>query len=279
MNSQKINQPVKVHPTSIVHHDCTLRNGVEIGPFCLIGQNVTIGEGTHLISHITISGSTTLGRNCIVYPNAALGGRPQDVKYNNEPSALIIGDNAVIREGVTISIGTAGGDMVTRIGDRAHIMAGVHVAHDCQIGDNVTLVNGVGLAGHVTVGNGAIVAGMAGVHQWCRIGTLAFVAGGSKVSRDVLPFSVVKGDRARTIGINEVGLRRVGWGDDRISTLQTAMRLYQEHGQVSLVKLAETEHQKGDLVHWLDFAAASRRGLCLSKEAAAHITQESKSKI
>ena len=270
MDPQPAFKPAAVHPTSIVHGDCSLGRGVEVGPFCIIGPNVTLGEGTRLISHVTISSSTSLGRNCTVYPNAVVGCRPQDVKYAGEYSGLNIGDNAVIREGVTISIGTAGGNMFTRIGNRVHLMAGVHIGHDCQLGDNVTIANGVGLAGHVTIGDGAVLGGLAAVHQWCRIGTMAFVGGGSMVTRDVLPFSTVQGDRARTIGLNGEGLRRAGWGNDRISALQAALKLYLEGGQANLTKLMETEHKGNDILQMLDFARMSMRGICLPKQACAH---------
>lgn len=278
--------PPFIHPSSVVHRQSTLGRGVHVGPFSVIGPHVTLGEGTRLISHVAVFASTSLGRNCVVYPNTTLGSPPQDLKYageeEEEDSRLLIGDDVIIRENVTINVGTKTGDgggckMPTRIGDRVRIMSGAHIAHDCHLDDDVLIITGVGLAGHVTVGRGAIVAGQAGVHQWCRIGTLAFVAGGSKVTRDVLPFSTVQGDRAKTVGINTEGLIRRR-DTDRISAVEAAMKTYFAEGQQGLLaklKDCKENNSDADIRHILEFAKISARGICppkyISRKASARI--------
>ncbi|KAH8125459.1 trimeric LpxA-like protein [Trichoderma asperelloides] len=219
-------QNTYVHPTSLLGSDCILGNNVKIGPFCHVGANVTIGDGTELISIVTILSSTSLGKDCKVYPFAVLGGPPQDKKYSGENTALVIRNGTIIREFVSIHTGTADEGGTTRIGNRCYIMTNVHVGLDCQIDDDVVLATGAGLAGHVSVGRSAIASGQTGIHQFCRIGQLAFVGGGSIVTGDILPFSTVIGNRARTVGLNNEGLRRRGWTSERMSILRTALVIF-----------------------------------------------------
>lgn len=180
-NSQA-HQQAKVHPTAIIDSTCELGPGVEIGPYCVIGPDVQIGDGTKLISHVTILNSTRVGKRCSIFPNAVLGGPAQEYEVDPAKAALIVGDDCVIRECVTIHLSSKGKDKPTRIGNRNLIMATVHVGHDCELADDVTLVTGVGLAGHTQIARGVIVSGMAGVHQHCRLGEYSFVAAGAKAS-------------------------------------------------------------------------------------------------
>lgn len=254
-----------VHPTSLLDSDCILGNNVKIGPFCHVGANVTIGDGTELISNVTIISSTSLGKDCKVYPFAVLGGSPQDKKYSGENTALVIGNETIIREFVSIHTGTADGGGITRIGNRCYIMTNVHVGHDCQIDDDAVLATGAGLAGHVSVGRGAIVSGQSGIHQFCRIGQLAFVGGGSMVTGDVLPFSTVIGNRARTVGLNNEGLRRREWTSERISILRAALVTLLKTGQQGLESFLKESGDSTDVQVLLDFVKGSTRVICPPK--------------
>jgi UDP-N-acetylglucosamine acyltransferase len=185
-----------IHATAVVDPSAKLGTGVEIGPFCLIGPDVELGDGVAILSHAVITGRTTLGADCRVYPFASIGQTPQDVKYHGEPSTLSIGPKTIIREHVTVNPGTEGGHMATKVGANCLLMIGAHVAHDCELGDNVTLVNGATLGGHVTIGEGAIIGGLSAVHQFVRIGAYAFVGGMSGVAADLIPFGMAI-DKAR----------------------------------------------------------------------------------
>ncbi len=214
-----------IHATAVVDPGAKLGTDVEIGPFCLIGPNVELGAGVVAHSHAVITGHTTLGSKCQVYPFASIGQTPQDVKYHGEPSTLSIGSNTVIREHVTINPGTEGGHMATKVGANCLLMIGAHVAHDCEIGDSVTLVNGATLGGHVTIGEGAIIGGLSAVHQFVRIGAYAFVGGMSGIAADVIPFGMAIGNRANLCGLNIVGLKRKGFPREQIHELRQAYRM------------------------------------------------------
>lgn len=247
-----------VHPTSILHETCVLGQNVEIGPYCCIGPDVTVGDGTRLISNVTIIGSTSLGKDCTVFPYASLGAPGQTFNRPSEDTRLVIGDKTVIREFVSIHTGTC-------IGQRCLIMTNVHIGHDCELEDNVTIVAGAGLAGHVFVESYATIAGMVGVHQWNRIGRLAYVGGGSMVTRDVLPFSTVLGDRAKTVGINTEGLMRQGWTSERISTVANAVRGFLTEGEGGLQEALERSGYSSDILSIVEFVKVSSRGVCASR--------------
>jgi len=214
-----------IHATAVVDPSAKLGTDVEIGPFCLIGPNVELGDGVVAHSHAVITGRTTLGAKCRVYPFASIGQTPQDVKYHGEPSTLSVGSNTVIREHVTINPGTEGGHMATKVGANCLLMIGAHVAHDCELCDNVTLVNGATLGGHVTIGEGAIIGGLSAVHQFVRIGAYAFVGGMSGIAADVIPFGMAIGNRANLCGLNIVGLKRKGFPREQIHELRQAYRM------------------------------------------------------
>lgn len=259
-----------IHPSAIVDDTAQIDASASVGPFCIIGPNVRIGPRTRLLSHVVIEGKTSLGCDNVVHPFARIGGAPQDKKYRGELTALHIGDHNVVREGVTINVGTAAGGGCTRIGSHCLLMAYSHIAHDCRLGDDVILVNSVGLAGHVDIDDGAIVGGLAGIHQHCRVGRLAFVGGGAMVTQDVLPFCIAQGDRASLAGPNLVGLRRHGWQHRRIHVLRQALRqLFCSSGtrQANLNAL-ETglalEHD--DVSEMCRFARAAERGVCVLRE-------------
>ncbi len=215
----------EIHPTAVVSSEAKLGNGVSIGPYCVVGGEVSLGDGARLVSHVVVDGKTSVGAGTVVYPFASLGLRPQDLKYHGEPSTLEIGSNNQIREYVTMNPGTEGGGMATRVGNDCLFMVGAHVAHDCQVGDHVILANNATLAGHVSVGSFAIIGGLSAVHQFVRIGDHAMIGGMSGVENDVIPYGMVKGERAHLAGLNIVGLERRGFGREEIHALRNAYRL------------------------------------------------------
>ena len=222
---------VNIHPTAIVHSGAELGEGVTIGPYCVISDHVKVGDDTVCKAHVNIEGATSIGSNCTIYPFTSLGTIPQDLKYDGEYAELKIGDYNVIREHVTMNIGTAGDSRLTRVGHHGLFMVGSHVAHDCIIGDHVVLANNATLAGHVIVGDYAIIGGLSGIHQFVRIGEHAMIGGISAVNNDVIPYGVVKGERAQLAGLNLVGLRRRGFEREHIFDLRQAYKLlFQEPG-------------------------------------------------
>ena len=214
-----------IHATAAVDASAKLGTNVEVGPFCVIGPDVELGDGVVIHSHAVIAGRTSLGAGCKVFPFASVGMPPQDVKYHGESSTLSIGPNTIIREHVTINPGTEGGHMATKVGANCLLMIGAHVAHDCELGDNVTLVNGATLGGHVSIGDGAIIGGLSAVHQFVRIGAYAFVGGMTGITADVIPFGMAIGNRANLVGLNVVGLKRKGFPREQIHELRQAYRM------------------------------------------------------
>lgn len=214
-----------VHPTAVVSPRAELGEGVSVGPFAIVGDDVRVGDRTRVGAHVVVEGPTTLGADNVVFPFAALGHPPQDLKFAGERTELVVGDRNQIREYVTLHRGTAGGGGVTRVGSDNLLMVGVHVAHDCVVGDRCILANNATLAGHVTIESDATVGAFSPVHQFCRVGRHAFIGGGSIVVQDVLPFSRCQGNHARCFGENSVGLKRKGFGDDEIRRIHRAFRL------------------------------------------------------
>jgi len=214
-----------IHATALVDPSAKLGANVEIGPFCVVGPHAELGDGVVLHAHVVINGRTTIGEKTKVYPFAALGHPPQDIKYHDEPSRITIGANTLIREHVTIHPGTETGKMATKVGSNCFLMIGAHIAHDCQIGDNVTLVNNATLGGHVSIGDGAIIGGLSAIHQYVRIGSYAFVGGMTGIGADLIPFGMAIGNRANLSGLNIVGLRRRGFPREQIHELRQAYRM------------------------------------------------------
>jgi UDP-N-acetylglucosamine acyltransferase len=214
-----------IHPSAVVAPEARIAETAIVGPFCVVGPGVELGEGAELVSHVAVAGITRIGARTRIFPFASIGHAPQDKKFGGEASSLEIGEDNVIREGVTMNPGTEGGGMVTRVGSRGLFMAGVHVGHDCQVGDDVILANNATLAGHVTLGDFAALGGLSAVHQFCRIGRHAFVGGMTGVERDVIPYGMAIGDRARLVGLNLRGLQRRGFAKEEIQHLRAAYGL------------------------------------------------------
>ncbi|HMO17032.1 MAG TPA: acyl-ACP--UDP-N-acetylglucosamine O-acyltransferase [Oligoflexia bacterium] len=213
-----------VHGTAIVAEGADIGQDVFIGPYCVVGQNVKIGKGTKLHSHVIIDGYTSLGEYNELFPFASIGTVPQDLKFKGEPSTLTIGDRNKIREYVTIQPGTEHGGMKTVVGSSNLFMANCHIGHDSSVGSSNVFANSVAIAGHVRVENNIIFGGLSAVHQFCRIGSLSLVAGGAMVNLDVPPFCLVQGDRASLRGLNLIGLQRAGFSPEDISCLKRVYR-------------------------------------------------------
>jgi UDP-N-acetylglucosamine acyltransferase len=214
-----------IHPTSIIEQGAKIGDRVSVGPFCHVGSEAVIGDDVELISHVVIIGPTTLGSGSKVYPNAILGGDPQNTKHKGGYTTLIIGKNCVIREGVTMHRGTDGSRGVTTVGDNCMFLAYAHVAHDCIIGDNVTFSNNVMIGGHVTIGNNVIIGGGAAIHQFTRVGHHAFIGGLAALAHDLIPYGMAIGNHAYLGGLNIVGMKRSGMARPEIHNLRHAVRM------------------------------------------------------
>ena len=215
----------EVHPTAIVEDGARLAAGVKVGPFCVVGKDVTLGERVELLSHVVVAGTTKVGAGTRIFPFASIGHQPQDLKYKGEPCSLTIGTDCIIREAVTMNPGTEGGGSVTTVGNGCAFLANSHVGHDCVVGDGVIFSNNVMLAGHCTVGDYAIIGGGAAVIQYARIGHQAFVGGMSGLEHDLIPYGMALGNRAYLSGLNIVGLQRRGFSRTDIHDLRRAYRL------------------------------------------------------
>src|SRR5215475_5744598 len=257
----------KVHPTAVVEPGAELAEDVEVGPFCIIGANVKLAAGVKLISHVVVAGRTSIGARTSVYPFASIGHRPQDLKYKGEASSLTVGSDCMIREGVTMNPGTAGGGMQTVVGDRCAFLANSHVGHDCHVGNNVVFSNNVMLAGHCSIGDFAILGGGAAVIQFTRVGAHSFLGGMSGLENDLIPYGMAFGNRAHLSGLNIVGLQRRGFSREDIHSLRRAYRaLFADEG--TLVERAEDVEKefKDDAIvaEILAFIRVrGKRGLCV----------------
>ena len=215
---------MSIHPTAIIEDGAQLGADVEIGPFCIVGPKATLGDGVRLISQVRISGDTSVGARTVVHPGAVLGGEGQIRGNTATDTRLVIGEDNVIREGVTMNLGSAKGHGVTVIGARGYYMAMSHIGHDCHVGDDVTMANGVLLAGHVEVGDGAIFGGLAAVQQFGRIGRGAMLGGVSGANSDVIPYGMAWGAHAMLNGLNLIGLKRRGLSREHIHGMRAAYR-------------------------------------------------------
>ena len=255
---------MNIHPTAVISAEARIHPSVRIGPYTVIEGEVEIGEGTEIGPHCVITGPTRIGRNNRIYSHAALGGDPQDKKFRGERCELVIGDGNTIREFTTFSRGTGDGGGVTRMGDDNWIMAYVHIAHDCQIGNHTIFANNASLAGHAEVGDWAILGGFSGVHQFCKIGAHAFVGMGSLVNADVPPFVMTSTQYAEPRTINAEGLKRRGFGPERIRAIKNAYRTVYMAGKPLEEAKAELRAQAAesdDVKLMLDFIEASSRGI------------------
>ncbi len=258
----------KIHPTALIAPGAQIDADAEIGPYTLIGAQVTIGARTTVGAHCVIEGCTAIGADNRIGHYAALGGRPQDMKYEGEPTKLVIGARNTIREFTTIHIGTVQDRGETLLGDDNWIMAYVHIGHDSRIGNHVVLSSNAQMAGHVEIGDWAVVGGMSGVHQFVRIGAHAMLGGASALVQDIPPFVIAAGNKAEPHGINVEGLRRRGFSAAAISVLRSAYRLLYKNGltledaKIGLRDLMSAgDEGAAPVQELLDFVHASQRGI------------------
>ncbi|USO01538.1 MAG: acyl-ACP--UDP-N-acetylglucosamine O-acyltransferase [Alphaproteobacteria bacterium] len=259
---------VTIHPTAIIAPGARLGENVQIGPYCVLGARVTLGDNVRLHSHVVIEGNTEIGEGTEIFPFASIGHVTQDLKYSGEDSLLIIGKNNKIREYATLQGGTQTGIMKTVVGDNCLLMASTHVAHDCLVGNNVILANNATLAGHVEVGDNVNIGGLSGIHQFVKIGSHAIIGGLSAVESDVIPFGLVKGDRAFLSGLNIIGLRRRGFTRERIDTLMWAYEeIFRGVGtrQERIDNLKKSHQDSPDINMLIAFVEKSTRGLCVPR--------------
>ena len=260
-----------VHSTAIVEPGAVLGEGVVIGPFCHVGAHVVLKDRAELVSHVVVSGWTTIGADTRIFPFASIGSPPQDLKFKGEESRLVIGARCQIRENVTVHPGTAGGGLETRIGDDCLLMNSAHVAHDCQIGNHVIIAAYVGIAGHCKIDDYVAFGGMCGVHQFVRIGAHAFIGAHSMIDSDVIPYGMAVGNRARLAGLNLVGLKRRKFDREAIHTLRAAYRMvFSTEGTLQeRVEDAATLFQNEPLVQEVVkfITSASDRPICLPGNA------------
>ncbi|MBE9156767.1 acyl-ACP--UDP-N-acetylglucosamine O-acyltransferase [Nodosilinea sp. LEGE 06152] len=266
-----------IHPTAVVHGGAQLHPTVKVGPYAVIGEQVTIGPGTEVGAHVVIDGDTTIGAQNRIFPGAAIGLESQDLKYDGSMSRVVIGDNNLIREYVTINRATDAG-AATLLGSNNLLMAYSHVAHNCVVEDNVIIANSVALAGHVYVESGARISGLVGVHQFVHVGRLAMIGGLSRIDRDVPPFTLINGNPAYVRGLNQIGLQRAGLTADAQAyrELKQAYRLVYRSGESLSNAVAKLSQGGGNelVSHFSQFLQAAiqpdRRGLTPGRRLSKH---------
>jgi UDP-N-acetylglucosamine acyltransferase len=256
---------MSIHSTAIVDNKAKIHPSCKIGPYCIIGTNVELGKGCHLVSHVVIEGPTKIGIDNGFFPFSSIGLAPQDLSYAGEPTQLEIGDHNEIREFVTINRGTVKGGGLTKIGDSNLIMAYTHIAHDCRIGSNIIMANAATLGGHVTVEDYANVGALCPVHHFVRIGTHSIIGGGSTITRDVLPFSKTSAERGtHAYGLNAIGLERRGFTKERIKKLHHAYKVLvasKLNTSQALEKLKKETDRGEDVDQLIRFIESSERGI------------------
>ena len=259
-----LTRPTIIHPTAVVSSVARIGYGCFVGPYSIIGDDVQLEDGVRLESHCVIDGRTSIGEETHVFPFVSIGLASQDLKYRGEPSETKIGKRNKIREFVTIHRGTAGGGMLTQVGDDCLIMAQAHIAHDCIVGDEVIMANAATLAGHVVLGDRANIGAYSGVHQFCRVGKEAYVGGYSVVVKDALPFALTVGNHARCYGLNITGMKRRGYPRETIDALHHAFHLLLSaklNTTQALKRINEEITDSSEVDELVKFIQASDRGV------------------
>jgi UDP-N-acetylglucosamine acyltransferase len=253
-----------IHQTAIIDSHAELDSGVEVGPYSIIGPQVKIGRNTKIGPHVVIDGWTHIGEGCTIFQFASIGALPQDLKYRGEESWVIMGNNNTIREFVTINRGTSWSKGKTIIGNNNFFMAYSHVAHDCKIGNHVILANAATLAGHIAIEDYAIVGGLVGVHQFVKLGCHCIIGGGSGVNKDVPPYMMANGQRAKLYGLNTVGLQRHHFSEEALTNLKKAYHIIFRSSltlEKALDQLAHEVKNSPEVKHLIRFIESSERGV------------------
>jgi len=254
-----------IHPTAIVEEGAEIHESAEVGPYCIVGPHVKIGAGTRVGPHAVLDGRTEIGENNRIFHHASVGAVPQHAKYRGEPTKLVIGSDNVLREFVTVHLGTVEDRGVTIIGDRNLLMAYAHVAHDCTLEDGVIMANAATLGGHVYVESRVVLGGLVGIHQFVRIGRNAMIGGMSAVRLDIPPFVRASDNPAKLYGLNIVGLQRAGFSADEIGRLRKAYRILFQSGELLKDAVAMVRAELGEdpnVMNLVEFVEKSERGFC-----------------
>ncbi|MFH2128268.1 MAG: acyl-ACP--UDP-N-acetylglucosamine O-acyltransferase [Pseudomonadota bacterium] len=255
---------MSIHPTALVDSSARIAEDAEVGAYTVIGPGVEIASGCMIDHHVNVERDTSIGEGTRIWPMASLGSDPQDLKYKGEPTRLAIGARVRIREFATVNRGSGEGGGVTRVGDDCLLMAYSHVAHDCQLGKRVIMANAVNLAGHVIIEDYASLGGMVAVHQFVHIGAHCFVGGLSGVAQDLPPFTLCEGARAKTHGLNSIGLKRAGFTNETLEALKKAYRIIFRSTTPLKKAIAQAREEAPNLpevAHFLEFIEASQRGV------------------
>jgi UDP-N-acetylglucosamine acyltransferase len=267
----------RIDPSARVADGAKLAEDVEVGPFCVVGPQVELRQGVRLMSHVSISGVTTIGERATVYPFVSLGTAPQSTGYRGEPTQLVIGNDCQFREGVTVSTGTVKGGGITTVGDRCFMMANSHVAHDCQVGNDTIFANGAVIGGHVVLGNNVFLGGLSAVHQFNQVGDGVMIAGLSGVASDVIPFGFAQGANvAHLRGLNVVGLRRRGCSRTDLHRIREAYQfLFHGTGPFSERVIAAQSRFEGDplIGKILEFIRAKRPRPLMAADAGPDVAE------
>ena len=248
---------------AVVSKGAELGEGVEVGPFSIIGDKVKIGKGTKIGAHTVITGWVEIGKNCSIFTGTVIGSPPQDLKYKGQKSYVKIGNENTIREYVTVNPATDK-EGETKIGNNNLIMAYSHIAHNCCIGDNAVLANAATLAGYVTIETKATIGGLVAVHQFCRIGKYAIIGGCSKVVQNIIPFSMADGHPAKPYWVNSIGLKRNNFPSEKIKIIEKAFRFLlrsKMNTSQALTKIKEELPATPEITYLIQFIETSERGI------------------
>ena len=255
-----------IHKTAVISSKANIDEGVQIGPYCVIDSGVTIKKNSILISHVYVTGNTFIGENNKFYPFSSIGTIPQDKKYSGENSKLIIGNNNIFREHVTVNTGTEHGGMLTKIDNNCLFMVGTHIAHDCNIFSNVIMANNATLAGHVIVNENAILGGLSAIHQFVNIGKFAMIGGMSGVESNIIPYGLYTGIRGNLRGLNLIGLKREKTDPNNIKLIQKIfLKIFDKKNSIeaNLVKLSDQEKSIIEIKEIIEFINKNlKRGIC-----------------
>ena len=263
----------KIHTTAIIHKSAQLDKDVEIGPYTVIGENVKIGAGTSVGPHSIIEFSE-IGKNNLFTGHAFIGLPPQDYSYHGEATCLVMGDSNIVREGVSLHRGTPAHGTTT-IGSGCMFMCNSHIGHDCHIGSKIIMVNSAVAAGHVTIEDKAIISGLAAIHQFTRVGSLAMLSGGSMANQDIVPYCAARGDRAKPVYLNLVGLKRNGISLESIKSIKYAFKTLFFGGYLMKDAIARLKAEKlsPEAMHMVDFCEKSKRGVARPRRSASLTTE------
>ena len=253
-----------IHPTAVIDQKADIDSNVEIGPHSIIEADVQIGSGTIIGPHVVIQPYVTIGSDCHIFQYASIGAVPQAIKFQGEKTFLKIGRGTVVREFVTINRGTGFGGGITEIGEENFLMAYAHIAHDCKTGRRVLLANNATLAGHISIGDFVTIGGLVAIHQFVRVGNYAYIGGKSAVVKDIPPYVIAAGDRAKLYGLNSVGLKRQGFSQDTLSLLKKTYRILFRIGLTlneAIERVKAEVDQVPEVVSLIKFIKSSQRGI------------------